>query len=137
MSKQKQDQGDPQLIVDDPYLFEQCQIDIHLALFPLADGADSRKAALSVSSHGDAPAFQVVEDAEALIENLTAAVRDLLDRFRAELPERHLSRLRRTAEDQTRKKKKTITSTAATAKSKSEAPDSKVSPKKQLTLMGE
>jgi hypothetical protein len=136
MSKQKQDQGDPQLIVDDPYLFEQCQIDIHLALFPLADGADSRRAALSVSSHGDAPAFQVVEDAEVLIENLTGAVRDLLTRFRAELPDRHLSRLRRTAESKARKKKKTTPSAGAAAKSRSEPPDSKVSPKKQLTLLG-
>lgn len=136
MSKQKQSQDDPKLIVDDPYLFERCQIDIHLALFPLADGADARKAALSVTSHGDAPAFQVVEDAEALIENLTGAVRDLLDGFRAELPERHLSRLRRTAESKARKKKKTTTSTGAAARSKEEPPDSKISPKKQLTLLG-
>jgi len=136
MSKQKRPPQDPQLIVDDPYIFEQCQIDIHLALFPLADGADSRQAALSVSSHGDAPAFQVVEDAEALIENLTAEVCDLLDRFRAELPERHLSRLRRTAESKAHKKKSPASNNAA-VKSKSELPDSKVSPKKQLTLLGE
>ena len=137
MSKQKQNEGDPQLIVDDPYLFEHCQIDIHLALFPLADGAEARKAALSVTSHGDAPAFQVVEDAEALIENLTAAVRDLLDRFRAELPERHLSRLRRTAESQARKKKTAPSSTGAAAQTAGDLPESKVSPKKQLSLLGE
>ena len=137
MSKQKQSPQDPHLIVDDPYIFEQCQIDIHLALFPVTDGADSRKAALSISSHGDAPAFQVVEDAEALIENLTGAVRDLLDRFQAELPERHLSRLRRTAESKVRQKKNTSSSTGAAAQTAGDLPESKVSPKKQLSLLGE
>lgn len=126
----------PTLIVDDPYLFEQCQVDIHLALFPQEEAA-IRQAALSITSHGDAPAFKVYQNADALIENLAAEVRVLLTRFKAELPERHLSRLRRTAEEKARKKPKPTTPAAPVEQPVDGGGEVKVTAKKQLTLLGE
>lgn len=125
----------PTLIVDDPYLFEQCQVDIHLALFP-QEAAVTRQAALSITSHGDAPTFQVYQDADVLIENLAAEVRALLTRFKAELPERHLSRLRRTAEEKSRKKAKPPTPAAPAEQPVDGEGEVKVTAKKQLTLLG-
>jgi hypothetical protein len=62
---------DAKLIIDDPYLFEQCQVDIHLALFP-QEGATPRQAALSITSHGDAPTFKVYQTPPALPRALSA-----------------------------------------------------------------
>ena len=134
MPKKKATPKDPKLIIDDPYIFEQCQVDIHLVLFPESRKSSPRQAALSISSHGDVPLFEIHPDAWVLIDDLPAQIRALIDRFQAELPERHLSRLRRTAESAA--KKKPAPKTPASTKPSTQA-KTKVTKKKQLSLIGD
>ena len=115
-----------EVAVEEPYDFDRCTIQIGLQLLPDDGDPAGRPVVVGVRNHADAPIVTLTR--LSALGPLPQLVTELLDRLRAELPER------KTAKEETAARKKVEEDAAKTrreaAKAKPKSDTAKPTPKK-------
>lgn len=74
----------------EPYIFEQCKVQVVITLLPSARQPGNRPVLLAASSHGDFPIVAMLTQEE--LGALPPAISQLLDDLKADLPNRQVRR---------------------------------------------
>ena len=116
--------------VEEPYDFDRCTIQIGLQLLPDDGDPAGRPVVVGVRNHADAPIVALTR--LSTLGPLPQVVTELLDRLRAELPERKIAKeeaaARKKSEEEAAKARREA------ARSKSKSSSTKPAPKKVNTL---
>ena len=74
----------------EPYIFEQCKVQVVITLLPNTGQPGSRPVLLAASSHGDFPIVAMLNQEE--LGSLPSAITQLLDDLKADFPNRQIRR---------------------------------------------
>lgn len=116
----------------EPYIFEQCKVQVVITLLPNAGQPGGRPVLLAASSHGDFPIVAMLTQEE--LGSLPPAIAQLLDDLRADFPNRRIRR--NITQTQTAKTPShpTIQSQTQTGKADSTTPKSSSHSQTQISL---
>ena len=95
LAPQQQTQPAKRPFTKEPYTYDQCTITLTLQFWPNEGESEDRRVLVSVRNHWDIPLLTVVRAGE--LGQLPPVVGELLERLRAELPERERAHAEREA----------------------------------------
>lgn len=89
-NKESSNSASPTQPQSEPYIFEQCKVQIVITLLPSTGQSGSRPVMLAASSHGDFPVVAMLTQEE--LGSLPPAISQLLDALKADFPNRQVRR---------------------------------------------
>lgn len=115
---------------EEPYIFEECTVELHLTFKPDDGHPDGRIVIISASSHGDFPVSEKIR--ESSLGELPSPLKELLEELVADFPNRQVRRQIANTRSQKRNKLKNEASNTTTATTSTELKSTGT----QLTLFG-
>ncbi|MGA9380702.1 MAG: hypothetical protein WBV73_18210, partial [Phormidium sp.] len=115
---------------EEPYIFEECTVELHLTFKPDDGHPDGRIVIISASSHGDFPVSEKIR--ESFLGELPSPLKELLEELVADFPNRQVRRQIANTRSQKRNKPKNEASNTTTATTSTESKSTGT----QLTLFG-
>ncbi|MFB2935530.1 hypothetical protein ACE1B6_09635 [Aerosakkonemataceae cyanobacterium BLCC-F154] len=115
---------------EEPYIFEECTVELHLTFKPDDGHPDGRIVIISASSHGDFPVSEKIR--ESSLGELPSPLKELLEKLVVDFPNRQVRRQIANTCSQKRNKPKNEVSNTTTATTSTESKSTGT----QLTLFG-
>jgi hypothetical protein len=89
-NKESSNSASPTQAESEPYIFEQCKVQVVITLLPITGQPGNRPVLLAASSHGDFPVVAMLTQEE--LGSLPPVIAQLLDDLKADFPNRQIRR---------------------------------------------